>query len=175
MIATRYAKSLLDLAVEQNLLDNILEDMEVFKQALANRDFYLLLKSPIVKQEKKVSIFNSIFSGKVNKMTISFLNILARKGRENILPEITTEFFNQYKDLKNISTVKVTSSSPMTESQIASLKKKLHKSDIVKENIDLITEVDKSLIGGMVIEIGDKMYNATVAHNLRSLKKEFND
>jgi F-type H+-transporting ATPase subunit delta len=174
MIATRYAKSLLDLAVEQNLLDNILEDMEVFKQALNNREFYLLLKSPLVKQDKKVSIFNSIFSGKVNKMTIAFLNILARKGRENILPEITTEFFNQYKDLKNISTVKVTSSSPMTESQIASLKNKLQKSDIVRENIDLITEVDKSLIGGMVVEIGDKMYNATVAHNLRSLKKEFN-
>lgn len=175
MIATRYAKSLLDLAVEQNLLDNTLEDMKLFKQALENRDFFLLLKSPIVQQDKKISIIKAIFGDKVQNLSLEFFSILARKGRENLLPEITSEFFNQYKDFKNISTVIVTSASPMSKSQLDELKKKLAKSSVVKENIELITNIDENLIGGMVIEIGDKMYNASIVNKLSSLKKEFND
>lgn len=175
MIATRYSKSLLDLAVEQNVLEETLEDMKLFKQVLENRDFFLLLKSPIVKKDKKISILNVIFQGKINKLTLAFLDILTRKGRENILPEITSEFFNQYKELKNISTVTITSAVAMTNSQIDSMKKKLAKSDLVKENIELITRIDADLIGGMVIEIEDKMYNASIAHKLKSLKKDFND
>jgi F-type H+-transporting ATPase subunit delta len=175
MIASRYAKSLLDLAVEHKQLDTVLADMELFQQALSNRDFFLLLKSPIVKQEKKSQIFKALFEKKVEKLTLSFLDILARKGREDILPEITEQFFEQYKTLKHITTVKVTSASSLSEKQIEELRKKLAESDLTDENIDLQLQVDEELIGGLVVEIGDKMYNASVAHKLSSLKKDLND
>jgi F-type H+-transporting ATPase subunit delta len=174
-IATRYAKSLLDLGVEKNKLDKILEDMHLFEEAISNRDFYLLLKSPIVKNDKKIKIFKELFDGKVDKITLAFMNILSRKGRENLLPEITREFFNQYKKLKHITTVKVTSATTLSKKQLAMLKEKLEKSEETDENIEMVTLVDKNLIGGIIVEIGDKMYNASIAHKLQILKKDFED
>jgi len=174
-IATRYAKSLLDLGLEKNKLDKILEDMQLFKEVLSNRDFYLLLKSPIVKHDKKIKIFKELFGGKVDEITLAFMNILSRKGRENILPEITGEFFNQYKKLKHITTVIVTSATPLNKKQLKILKEKLNKSEETDENIELVLKVDENLIGGIVVEIGDKMYNASIAHKLQILKKDFED
>ncbi|MFZ1751929.1 MAG: F0F1 ATP synthase subunit delta, partial [Saprospiraceae bacterium] len=96
-ISGRYAKSLIDLSLERNELEVIKKDMEYFAQAIKNRDLYLLLKSPIINADKKLSIFKQIFDGKVNKTTMAFFEIIIKKGREMYLPEITVDFNNQYK------------------------------------------------------------------------------
>ena len=80
-ISARYAKSLIDLAVEQNVLDQVVNDIQAFIGITKNRDFYLLLKSPIINTTKKLQIFKSIFEGKVNNITYSFFDIIIRKGR----------------------------------------------------------------------------------------------
>lgn len=173
LIASRYAKSLLDLSVEQNKLSTIYNDIEGLKEATANRDLYLMLKSPIINASKKNSILKAIFEGKVDELTMAFIDIITRKGRENILPEIATEFVNQYKMINQISEVKVISATALEESVLAGIKQELAASSHTDKEIDLIVEVDPSLIGGFVLQIGDKLYDASVAHQLSKLRKDF--
>lgn len=172
-IASRYAKSLMDLAIESNNLENVLEDINEFKKATDNRDFYMLLKSPIVNKEKKISIFQELFEGKANELTYAFLNILVRKGRENYLPEIANQFISQYKALKSISSVTLTTAVPIPEGQLSKIREKLNESESTRDNIDIETEIDEDIIGGFILEIEDKMYDASIAHKLDQLKKEY--
>lgn len=172
-IASRYAKSLMDLCVERNELETVVKAMEALKDVISNRDFYLMLKSPIIKTEKKLSIMNAIFKGKTDPMVLAFINILTKKGRENILPEITNEFINQYKIYKRISTVKIKTAKSMDDALLNAIKSKLENTEAAMENVEIETEVDESLIGGFVLQVGDKLYDASVSHKLELLKKDF--
>ncbi len=172
-IASRYAKALMDLAVERNAVDTVLENVKMFKEAVSNRDLYLLLKSPIVKESKKIEIFKVLFDGKLDEITDGFFSIIMRKGREEYLPEIADSFITQYKSRQKISSAKITTAAPMSEEKLAEIKATLLKSNITEESIDLEVVVDPSILGGFVIEIGDKLYNASVLHQLNKLKKEF--
>ncbi|HHH49684.1 MAG TPA: ATP synthase F1 subunit delta [Saprospiraceae bacterium] len=172
-IAFRYAKSLIDLASEQNKLDRVLEDMESFLHATKNRDFYLLLKSPIVNTTKKQAIFKELFKDKYDEMTFAFLNIILTKGREAFLPDIANDFITQYKKLSKITTVKLITAVPLGEAALEKIKAKLLDSAATQQKIELETVVNKDLIGGFVLEFDNQLYDASVAHKLEQLKKEF--
>ena len=170
-IASRYAKSLLDLAKDQNVMDEVVSDMEGFSKMVENRDLYLLMKSPIINAGKKADVFNALFDGKVNKLTKAFLDITLRKGREGYLPEIANEFLNQYKKMQGISTVKLTTAAPISDSSLESIKSKLLASNVTDKSVNIETKVDESLIGGFVVQIGDKLIDASVSHKLAQLAK----
>ncbi len=172
-IASRYAKSLLDLAVEQNKLDTVVKDIESFKRMLENRDLFLMIKSPIINTTKKLSIFKELFEGKCDELTYSFYKIILNKGRDAFLPEIADEFIEQYRASQSISTVKLTTATELSEEALNKIKAKLVASSITKKDVEILTAVDPALIGGYVVEIGDKLYDASVAHKLNKLKKEF--
>lgn len=172
-IATRYAKSLLDLAIEQNKLDKIKEDIDGFLSTMDNREFYLLVKSPIVNPTKKEQIFKALFEGKVDELTMAFLNIVLKKGREASLPEIADSFIAQYKVHNHVSTVTLTTAEPVTEENLTAIRKKLQASNATESKIDIITKVDPEIIGGFVLEFDNQLYDASVAHKLDMMRKQF--
>ncbi|HUR31522.1 MAG TPA: ATP synthase F1 subunit delta [Saprospiraceae bacterium] len=172
-IASRYAKSLIDLAIEQGKLDRILEDITAFVNATKNRDLILLLKSPLVKPDKKEKVMDALFKDKIDPLTHSFMQIIIRKGRESQLPEIAQEFINQYREIKGISIVNVVSAEPLSNETIESIRKKLIDSKLTHGNIEFSTSVDKELIGGFVISFEDKLYDASVKHQLDEMRKQF--
>lgn len=174
-IASRYAKSLIDLAQEQGKLDRVLEDVQSFKEVSKNRDFLLMLKSPVVKADTKERVFNQLFASKYDEMTMAFLRILLRKGREAHLAEIANEYILQYKIIKHISTVKLVTASPLSEEAVKTIHAKLLASNATDNNVELVTEVNPDLIGGFVILFEDKLYDASVAHKLELMKKNFKD
>ena len=172
-VATRYAKSLIDLAQEQNILETIKGDMESFQRATENRDFYLLLKSPIVNPTKKGQIFKALFEGKYNKMTMAFLNIVLKKGREEHLDEIAKAFMDQYKAIKHISTIQLITATQLTKENLDAIRKKIQADAPKGETIEIETSVNPDLIGGFVLEYDHKRYDASVAHRLDKIRKEF--
>ncbi len=174
-IASRYAKSLIDLAKEQGKLERVLEDVQSFQQVAKNRDFLLMLKSPVVKADTKERVFNQLFAGKYDEMTMAFLRILLRKGREAQLAEIATEYILQYKVIKHISTVKLVTAVPLSEEAVKAIHAKLLASKATDTNVELVTEVDPELIGGFVILFEDRLYDASVVHKLGLMKKNFKD
>ena len=172
-IASRYAKSLIDFAQENNKLEEVKTDMTVLDKALESRDLVMLLKSPIVNELKKKEIFNVVFDGKLSATTLGFLNIILNKGREEFIPAISDEFEAQYKMMKGISDVKLTTASPISEANLASIKSKLLSSNETAQQVEIETIVDPSIIGGFIIEIGDKLYNDSLAYKLSQMKKQF--
>lgn len=172
-IATRYAKSLLDLAIEQNKLESVQADMQSLYNATRNRDLLMLLKSPIIDGSKKVAILEAIFKGKIDDLTMSYLRLLVNKGREAYLSEIAAEFAAQYKILRNITSVRVTSAIPLEEKVLADLRAKLQASGVATDNLEIETKIDPELIGGFVLEFDDKRYDASISHKLEQLKSQF--
>ncbi|MBS1627583.1 MAG: ATP synthase F1 subunit delta [Bacteroidetes bacterium] len=172
-LANRYAKSLIDLAVEQKQLEQVFADMQYIKAVCkASKDFSLLLNSPIIKGDKKEKIIEAITKGKVTSLTNAFNTLLVKKGRESVLPEIAQAFIDQYNAMNGISNVKLT-----TAIAISNDIKKAITDKITKEagltKIELETKVDESLIGGFVLEFNNNLLDASVARDLRDIKKQF--
>ena len=172
-VAGRYAKSLIDLAVEQGKLATIVGDVQSLSNAVKNRDLYLMLKSPIIHADKKESIMTEIFGKGFDAMTMAFVKICITKGREDILPEIATEFLAEHKRMQGITTVKITTATPLSIEALESIKAKLTASSSTAKSVEIETAVDANLIGGYVVEYGDKLYDASVAAKLTELKKQF--
>ena len=174
-IASRYAKSLIDIAVEQNKLDRVLEDIYAFREANKNRDLQLLLKSPIVQASKKAVVMKALFGDKFDALTMAFLLILCSKGREMYPSDISVEFISQYKKIKHISTVKVISAVPLNRDVLNAIHDKLVKSSATDTHVEIVEEVDPHLLGGFIFQFDDKIYDASVAHQLEKLRKDFDE
>lgn len=170
-VASRYAKSLLDLSLEQNVLDRTISDLDLFESALQSKDLVNLLKSPIVKTERKLSIYKEAFSTKMGDLTNKFFELLMKKGREGAIPQIIASFKDQVNQHRGISSVTVISASPMSDEMLSQIKASLASSSETLESIDVQTEVDPALIGGFKLKIGDKLYDASVAHRLEQMRK----
>lgn len=173
-IATRYAKSILDLAMEMDQVELVLADMEMLLKVMnESADLRAFLKSPIIAFNRKRQIIGKLFEGKVSTLTLKFMELLAGKQREMYLPEIAQQYQQQYKNLKHISTVKITSAAELTPEVLATIRQKLENGPIGFENVEIKTKIDPSLVGGFIIELGDYVYDASVRHQLDELRKEF--
>ena len=172
-LASRYAKSLIDLAIERDQLEKLFADMQWLQGIIkVSRDFTDLLKSPIVKADKKKQVIDAIINGKVSDITSSFIHLLIAKGRESNLSEIITAFIDQYKEYKNIYSVKLTTAVPVNEDLRNIIIERIKKTSDM-QNIELETAVNENLIGGFVLEAGDKLIDASIAHELKKISREF--
>ena len=170
----RYAKSLADLATEQGTLDKVYADMNLIHKTCAdNQGLALLLKSPIVKTDKKQSIMKEIFSGKISKLTEQFILLITTKRREALLETIAQSFVQQYKERKKILTAVITTAQGLDEG----LRKKVL--DIVKSSayseVELVEKTNPGRIGGFTLQVGDKRIDASIAKQVRKLAMAFTE
>lgn len=173
-VASRYAKSLIELAEEKGVLEKVHEDMKLFSNVVSqNRAFQLLLQNPIVKPDKKLAVINGVFTGKVNEMTLAFFNIVARKNRESLLAQIAVEFKEQYNLYKGIQRASVTSAVALDAGLYTQLAQQL--ANETGKRIELEQIIDPSLIGGFVLRVGDKQIDSSVKYNLNKLRNNFKD
>jgi len=172
-LATRYAKSLLDLSIERKEAEKAFADMEWLQSVCkSNRDFVNVLRSPVIKSDVKGKIVEAVTKEHIGVLAGSFIKLLIQKGRERVLPEITHAFVNQYKEYKNIYCLKLTTASPVSEE----LKKAFidHiKATTEMQNIELETLVKEDIIGGFVLQAGDKLVDASVAYDLKTIARQF--
>ncbi len=170
-IAARYAKSLMELAVEQDILAQVNLDMRSLQAVMQQSpDLVSMLKNPIIQPAKKTTVLSTLFSKDFNKLTQNFIETVVRKRREMFLPIITQEFAKQYNQRNGISAATVTSATPLTESMHASVKEFIEKE--TNARIELKTIVNPAIIGGLVIRIEDDLYDSSIAKKLNILKKE---
>ena len=172
-IASRYAKSLIGLAIETNQLEKTYEDMQWLKSVCkTNRDFVNLLRSPVIKGDTKKKIIEAITNGRVTALTSGFISLLINKGRESTLPEIINAFVDQYKQHKDIHIIKLTTASPVSDAVKKAIVDQVRKTAGL-QHVELEEEIDQDLIGGFVLQIGDKLVDASIAYDLRAIAKQF--
>lgn len=170
-IASRYAKSLLDLSVEKNLLEEVNKDMQLLTAvADENRDLVLMLKSPIITHNKKLGVMKKVFEGKVNDLTMSFFTLLTKKAREQYLLLVAKEFHHQYNAHKGIQEATVTTTFPLSDNLKKDFIGIVEK--ISNKKVELTEKLDESLIGGFVLRIGDRQIDDSVSSKLKALRLE---
>ena len=171
--ASRYVKSLLGLAVEQNALDAVHNDMQLFSKTVeSNREFRIMLQSPIIKHETKRDILEKIFKGKVHKLTMAIIDIITRKNREPLLPAIAKEFHDAYNEYKQIGQAVVTTAVPLDAKLRAEFQNMVKKYS-GKKDVEIVEKVDPEMIGGFVLNVGDRQVDASIKNKLKALKVEF--
>lgn len=172
-LATRYAKSILGLAVERGELEKVYADME-WLQSLCkgNRDVVNMLRSPVIKSDAKGKIVKAIAGNNIGQLTDTFIHLLISKGRESALPEIAQAFIQQYKEVKKIHSVKLTTAYPVSDDLKNAIVGHI-KSTTDMQNIELETVVKEDIIGGFILQTGDKMVDASIAYDLKEIAKQF--
>jgi F-type H+-transporting ATPase subunit delta len=171
-LAQRYAKALFDLAIEQNILENIYEDVLLIKNVCENnKNFINLLSSPIIRTDKKQAIIKEIFEEKINHFTLSYLLIITKKRREYFIGQIAKKFVDFYKEYKGIEVITITSANQLDQTTKQKILQKL-KTFISKE-IELVEVLNPKIIGGFIIQYNDKKYDASILSKVHSLSKNF--
>jgi F-type H+-transporting ATPase subunit delta len=172
-LATRYAKSLIGLAIERNQLERVFADMKWLQRVCkSNRDFVNLLRSPIINADIKKKILQAITSSELSEMTAGFIRLLVTKGRESNLPEIITAFVTAYNLHKNIHIIKLTTAGPINDATRKAIVDQVKKS-AGYETVELEEKIDADLIGGFVLQVGDKLVDGSIAYDLRAIAKQF--
>lgn len=172
-VAARYAKSLLDLAKEQGITETMYTDMKFLKQTLAqNRQLALILKNPIVRAEKKNSVVKAVFGSRLNPVTMSFLQIIARKNREAIVDAIADEFIAQYDRMKGIERAVVVTTVPLTDTLREKFRAMVARTTGGKL-VELDEKIDPKLIGGYVLRVGDQQIDGSIRNRLNELRLQF--
>ncbi len=174
LIATRYAKALLGLALEQNKLEKVRTSMSAFEAMTAgSAELSNLFRSPIIKSDKKINIVNALAekSG-TDEMTKGFINLIINKKRDVFLPEIFSAFQEQYKNHKNIGTVELTVAHELSDAMRTKITENI-KSQLNGQEIDLTINVDEKLIGGFVLEANNNLFDGSIARDLKDIKDQF--
>ena len=173
-IAERYAKSLLGIAREKDQVEKVHEDVLYFNELVDVRDFKLMLRSPVIQSDDKTAVVDKIMKDKVSEITLEFVHLLIRKGREKFLPEIGKAFIDQYNKLKHITPITIKTAVEVSQDAINVIKSRLEESDQL-EKIELTVEVDPELIGGFTLQFDDRMYDASVSRQIKRISKEILD
>ena len=170
LISKRYAKAIFDFALEMNVVEEVKADMElVFSVCSSNKDFTLMLKSPVIRVEKKNKVIEAVFRNEISELSLRYLLIIIRKKREKFIPQIADEYIEIYKKFKNIFTVYLSSASALNDELRQKVIALLEKQ--TKGNIELHEEVKKELLGGFVLSYDDYKYDASISYQLMKIRK----
>jgi F-type H+-transporting ATPase subunit delta len=172
-VSKRYAKALLSLAIENNILEEAFHDMKLISQAFSyGKELKIVLKSPIIREGKKQNILRHLFGEKVHPLILKYILIIARKKRASLLEGISKQFINVYKAHLNIEPVRVTTAftidDPMREKVLGVARK------FTAKTIEFQEKVDPEIIGGFILDLGDRRYDASIKRKLSEMKKHLN-
>ncbi len=173
ILAYRYAKALFDLAVEAGQLETVRKDIEVIR-SVEHPDLRLALLSPVIRGERKMKIFDAVFKGKVSSLTQSFFDLVFRKGREIVFPEIVNSFHEQYRNYEGIVILQITTSAPISDELKEDILNRFQaRPRFQGKKLVMEHKVDENIIGGFVAQTDELLYDASIRNDLRYIKKQF--
>jgi F-type H+-transporting ATPase subunit delta len=172
-VASRYAKALLELAVERNALEAVLKDVKkLITLSNENRGLVLMFDSPIVNTDKKGNVLKALFEKDGHQITMNFFEIVTRKNRSNVLVATAKEFLNQYNQHMGIQVAEVTTTVALNadlRARFIAVVKEISG----KKTVELTEKIDPNLIGGFVLKVEDKVLDDSLSGKLRDLRLGF--
>jgi len=168
-INVRYAKAFFSLAKEKGLTDVLQQDAETVSTVCSSsQDFNILLDSPVIPTSGKIKAIKGIFEGKVHDYTLKFLVMITQNRREKFIPSIFRDLIDLYSKSQGISTAVLTTARPLEQAIVDQIIKELE--NITAGKVKLSQQIDPGLIGGFVLRVDDKQYDASVSTQLKKIK-----
>ena len=172
LISKTYGDALFELAVEKDKVDVLLEEIEQLQEVLSENDeFSKLMNHPKIIKEEKIQVAKDVFEGRISEELLGFLTIIISKDRYKDIDAILDYFIAEVKRYKGIGVATVTTAVPLKEEQCKKIEQKLLDTTDYKE-MEMHYQTDESLIGGMVVRIGDRVVDSSVKTKLNELQKE---
>ena len=172
--ALRYAKAVLDLAIDLKKADEVNENMQFISSTIDDtKDLQIMLGSPVIKAEQKKDVLKAIFGEGINTISLGLINQLVDNKRLAILDDVAKQYTIIYDHFKGTQIAKVTTAIPLTDD----LKEKvlIKVKGIIGKKVTLENIVDPSIIGGFILRVGDKQYDASILGKINNLRREFDD
>lgn len=172
LISKTYGDALFELAVEEDKIDALLEEIEQLQRVLSENDeFGRLMNHPKIIKEEKIQVAKNVFEGRMSDELLGFLIIIISKDRYRDIDAILDYFIAEVKKYKGIGIATVTTAVPLREEQCKKIEQRLLDTTSYT-TMEMNYMLDKSLIGGMVIRIGDRVVDSSIKTKLSELQKE---
>ncbi len=172
LISKTYGDALFELALEENKIDDYVEEVNsmvlIFKE---NPELSKLLDHPKISKEEKIQVIGSVFEGRISRELLGLINMIVEKGRQDDIEGIFRYFIDKVKEYKNIGVASVVSAVELSAEQKAQVEKRLLETTKYVQ-FEISYEVDKDLIGGMVIRIGDRVVDSSIRTRIYELTKD---
>ncbi len=174
-LASRYAKSLLEISKERKVESDVFEDMSMMHEVLdRSDDLKMLFKSPVIPTEKKEKVIKTLFEKKISKVSYGFIELLVKKGRERFIDEIVASFIELYNKENEIISAELITAVEVDKSTIEAIQT-LIKTQAKVKDIKLITKVDPNIVGGFVLKYNNLLFDDSIEHKLQRIKNTIND
>lgn len=172
LVAKVYGDALFAAAKEAGRMDDIYGEVhELLKIFKENAELQKMLDNPKVIREEKESVIENVFRGRISDEIVELMKLMIAKGRYSQLESVFEYYIGLVKEEKKIGVAQVTTALELTEGQKAEIIKKLLDTTAY-ESFEMNYAVDKSLIGGMVIRIGDRVVDSSIKTKLYELSKD---
>jgi len=169
-VARRYAQAFFAIAQERDLVDKLEAELKTVVDTVnENKELKLVIDHQLISPEEKKAIVDKIFSQEVSEITVNFLDVVIDKYRASYIPAIYEEFVTYANNARNMADALVKTSTTLSDADLAIIKEKL--AAVTGKTIRLQSEVDPGLIGGVVVRIGDKVIDGSIAGRLEKLKE----
>ncbi len=169
-VTFRYAEAFTEHAVEENVYEKAVRDVElIYNTLVGSRELRNFLSSPVLKEAKKKELLSAIFGDKISDVTMQFLNFVIDKGRIELLSEIMQRFLEIRDEKENITDVVLKSAISLDEALSGKVKSKME--EYTGKKVRFHNVVDESIIGGYTAQIKDTVVDASVKRQLERLKK----
>jgi F-type H+-transporting ATPase subunit delta len=170
-ISVRYARALFEVAEERDILIALKNDMKLIANVCnTSADFMRLLNNPVVKASQKIHIVSLIFKGKVEEITLDFLKLIIKNNREIFIPAVCRNILSFIKEARGIKTIILTTATNINEASLDNIGKIMEKE--LGSQVEISARINPGIIGGMILRIDDKQYDASIAAQLNKIKKE---
>lgn len=170
-INVRYAKAFFALAKDKGLTQELRKDAGLISSVCeSSSDFKLLLESPVIKTSQKSEAIRRIFESSIHALSINFLLLIVENKRENYLPGIFRYLEDLYRHEEGIKSAVLTSAQPLNELLVNQIRQILEKE--FKSKVELSQKVDEKLIGGFVLRVEDKQFDASLSTQLKKIREQ---
>ena len=172
LLAKRYAKALFELALNEKVTDQVNNDMESIAAVMAeNRELRRVMANPLITPQRKISLMKSIFGAQRTAVSMKFVEILIRKGREQQIAEIAEQYRQLYLDHNNIAVVELTTAFDANDQVTQKVAALIHHKS--NKTLRFKLKTDPAIIGGYKMKIGDYLLDDSISKVISNLHKEF--
>jgi F-type H+-transporting ATPase subunit delta len=173
-VVSRYARSLFELSKSDGKLDSVHEDVMNAWEVVRHKEFNSFLKSPIISISKKKEVLEAVFA-KFDSSLLKTFHVMADHKREAYIRDFCRAFHLKYNKENHVSAVRLVSAVELSQETVNNLLNTFKSKGLLEEKVELVKNINPSIIGGFILEFDGQVYNASLAHKLDQMSKKFSE
>jgi len=170
--ARRYAEAAFQVALRDGELDGWREDLAIAADILGRPEVQPVVDSPAIPTADRLAVVGKLLEGRVRPGAIRLVSLLVERGRASELQRVSDQYVRQLNAHRQVVVATVTSAAPLTDDETAEIRTRVE--SMAGSTVDLRTEVDPALLGGLTVQIGDRLLDASIRGRLERLRDQLN-